>query len=66
MIPPKLFKVNPKRRFSHSLCIACDRWKSGNNIFHHEGRNWILCREDYDDYWENTDELLPDYEGYNV
>lgn len=66
MRPPKLFKVNPKRRFSYSQCMACANWKSGNNIFHHGGRNLILCKMDYEDYWENTDKLLSDYVGYNV
>jgi hypothetical protein len=46
--------------------MGCEKWEKGNNIFHHEGRHWILCRFDYGDYWENTDELLPDYKGYNV
>lgn len=64
MKSPKRFKINPKRGYSQ--CIACDRWRIGNNIFFHEGRQWNLCRVDYVDYWENTNKLLPDYKGYNV
>ena len=62
MKPPVLYKVNPKR--GYSLCIACDKWRLSVKIFFHEGRMWNLCRFDYADYWENTDELEPDYKGY--
>jgi hypothetical protein len=61
---PRPFKLDKRRLNSYSLCIACGKWKSSNNIFHHEGRHWILCQIDYFDYWENTDALLPDYKGY--
>lgn len=33
-------------------------------LFHHEGRHWILCNEDYADYWENTDVIQSDYKEY--
>jgi hypothetical protein len=61
MKPPKLFKI--EKNHGYSLCMACDRWKL-NNRFHHDGIYWILCRIDFVDYWENTDELLPDYKGF--
>lgn len=64
MKPPRPFKINSKR--GYSICIACDNWKISNNIFHHEGRHWILCRFCFADYWENTDILQSDYVGYNV
>ena len=64
MKPPRLFKINPKR--GYSLCLACGRWRKGNNIFQHEGTHWVLCKNDYEEYWFCTDELLPDYIGYNV
>ena len=64
MIPPRLFKINSKRGFS--ICIACGQWRLSNNVFHHEGRHWILCRTDFEDYWFNTDELQDDYIGYDV
>lgn len=65
MKAPSPFKINSKRQFTYSLCMACGKWKY-NNIFHHEGRHWILCRWDFADYWENTDELMPDYKEYKV
>lgn len=62
MDPPKKFVIKKGRGWS--LCIACEEWHLSNAIFHHEGRHWILCKADYEDYWENTDELLADYKGY--
>ena len=61
MKPPKAFYVKDKQ--GYSLCNACEGWHK-NNIFRHDGRHWILCRDDYEDYWYNTDELLLDYKGY--
>lgn len=66
MNPPSPFKIDPKRANSYSQCIACGEWKASNAVFQHEERIWCLCRADYYDYWENTDELLPDYKGYTV
>lgn len=62
MKPPKQFKIN-QRVHGYSICDGCQKWKH-NLIFHHEGKDWILCVYDYTDYWENTDTLLPDYKGY--
>lgn len=61
MKPPKPFKIS--KNHGWSLCIACREWRH-NVAFYHEGVNWVLCRYDYADYWENTDELLSDYKGY--
>jgi len=58
------FKYYTDKQRGYSLCIACGKWKKGNNIFHHDGGHWILCLVDYFDYWENTDELNDDYEAY--
>lgn len=44
----------------YSLCIACNKWEQCLTFFH-EGQYWTLCRIDWDDYWENTDELQTDY-----
>lgn len=68
MKPPKLFRANisGKRSYSFSRCQACQQWKLSGNIFFHEGRDWVLCMNDYYDYWENTDRLLSDYVGYEV
>lgn len=44
--------------------MGCGVWKQNNAVFHHERRHWILCIDDYFDYWENTDVLLPDYKAY--
>lgn len=64
MKPPKPFKVDSKRANSYSQCIACGNWKASNAIFLHEKTIWNLCHADYDDYWENTDELSSDYKAY--
>jgi hypothetical protein len=64
MNPPKAYRVRPGKLESFSRCIACDRFTPSNMIFHHEGTHWILCRIDYADYWENTDELSSDYKEY--
>lgn len=64
MKPPKPFKIYTTKQRGYSPCIACDKWKFGNNIFFHDGILWTLCRFDYADYWENTDELSSDYKGY--
>lgn len=65
MEPPYPPKSDFKQK-GYSLCIACRNWTENNNLFDHEGRYWILCTICYVDYWENTDELLPDYKGYFV
>lgn len=59
---PRSFKKYPKH--GYSMCIACLKWRHGNNMFFHEGRHWILCELDYVDYWENTDELRSDFKAY--
>lgn len=64
MKAPRNFKLYTTKVMRYSLCIACRRWKHGNNIFYHEGIHWVLCKLCYFDYWENTDKLLPDYKGY--
>ncbi len=64
MNPPKPYVYDLKRGWSK--CFACENWTHSNSIFFHEGRSWVLCVSDYVDYWENTDELLPDYEGYVI
>ncbi len=61
MKPPKAFKV-PKNA-GYSKCFACDKWKFVN-IFFHDGSQWNLCHYDYEDYWLNTDVLLPDYRSF--
>lgn len=63
MKPPRPFKFYKKRGYSR--CIACDEFKLSNNIFFHEGTTWTLCLIDYNDYWENTDGLLPDYKDFD-
>lgn len=62
MKPPRVFRTNDQRQ-GFSICEACRQWKV-NNRFRHEGRNWILCKLDYADYWENTDRLQPDYKEW--
>jgi hypothetical protein len=62
--PPERYRIRPGKLIGYSRCIACDQFKPSNMIFHHEGRHWILCRWDYADYWENTDELESDYKAY--
>lgn len=62
MKPPKPYKRNTK--FGYSICIGCGKWTLSNMLFRHEGTNWVLCEAEYGDYWENTDELLPDYKAY--
>jgi hypothetical protein len=62
MKPPRPFKFDRKR--GYSLCIACGNWRQSNNLFQHEGTHWILCLLDWVDYWENTDELQPDFKDY--
>lgn len=64
MKPPRPFKYYSEKKRGYSRCMGCDKFKQGNNIFHHDGTHWILCLSDYFDYWENTDELSPDYVGY--
>lgn len=61
MNPPDKFALVKGQGFSQ--CIACMQWRK-TNIFHHEGRDWNLCIDDYGDYWENTDELSSDYLRY--
>jgi hypothetical protein len=62
MKPPKPFKIDIKRGYSQ--CYGCEKWTFSNSIFHHDGMHLILCRTDYEDYWENMDTLLDDYKGY--
>ncbi len=63
MKPPRPFKYYKKRGYSQ--CLGCQQWKKGNNIFFHDGTQWVLCVADYFDYWENTDELLADFKDYD-
>ena len=63
MKPPVEFKWSPKDGYSQ--CTACWKWRQSNHLFHHEGEDWILCRDDYADYWENTDKLLDDFKWYH-
>lgn len=62
MKPPKPFREDTRRGYSQ--CYACDRWTLSNAIFHHEGMHLILCKIDYEDYWENMDEISSDYKAY--
>lgn len=64
MKPPKSPATKPTRLERYSRCLACDKFTPDNRIFHHENRYWILCKVDYADYWENTDNLATDYKGY--
>lgn len=61
MKPPKPFKLNKDHGWSK--CFACSLWRK-NNRFFHEDTHWVLCESCFEDYWFNTDELLPDYKGY--
>ncbi len=64
MKPPRNFKYYTSKQRGFSLCLGCEKWKFGTNLFFHEGRTWSLCKIDYFDYWENTDELLSDYKEF--
>ncbi len=63
MKPPRPFKRYSKRAYGQ--CDACGKWKLSNNIFYHGGYLFHLCLTDWVDYWENLDELLPDFKDYD-
>lgn len=64
MKPPRAFKYYTTKQRGYSQCLACGKWVQGTNLFFHDGITWSLCLIDFVDYWENTDELLPDYKAY--
>jgi hypothetical protein len=64
MKAPAKFRYYTEKQRGFSMCFACGKWKKGNNIFYHDETHFVLCINDYFDYWENTDELLPDYKAY--
>lgn len=59
MKPPLPLFKDP-RKHGYSVCQGCDQWRI-NVRFLHDGKYWILCSVDAADYWENTDELSPDF-----
>jgi hypothetical protein len=61
---PKLFRTELRRPARYQMCRACEKWYEHVMMFIHEDMLWVLCIDDYADYWENTDELLLDYKGY--
>lgn len=64
MEPPNPF--TRRRSNGFSLCIACNGWHQDNQIFFADGTHFVLCKTDFVDYWENTDEIPADYKWYNV
>ena len=56
------YKFIVQKNEGWSLCIACEKWRK-TRTFRHEGRLWTLCVGCTIDYWDATDELLPDYKG---
>ncbi len=63
MEPPNPF--TKRKSNGYSFCMG-GHWTQDNQIFFAGGTHWVLCKTDFYDYWDNTDELPEDYKWYNV